>query len=125
MDYQTQQCPQPQPQPQPQAQQPMQAMPVAPVAQAPAATKPRSAYVAALLHLIFGIFGFGYYYRGMNDKGKNCIIMLIVGIATSFLFGIGSIVITVSQIINMVEAVKLFKGSYPVDAYGRPLMQEF
>ena len=96
-----------------------------PVAQIPVTTKPRSAYIAALLHLLFGVFGFGYFYRGMNDKAKNCLIMLIVGCVGSVLFGLGAIVITACQIINIVEAVKLFKGDYPLDAYGRPLMQEF
>ncbi len=92
---------------------------------APETTKPRSAYWAALLHLVFGLFGFGYYYRGMKDKAKNCIILLIVGILTSWIFGLGGIALLIGQIINTVEAVKLFRGDYPTDAYGRPLYQEF
>ena len=93
--------------------------------QPPETTKPRSAYWAGLLHIVFGVLGLGYYYRGMNDKAKNCIIMLIVGIATSFIFGIGAIVIAVCQIINIVEGVKLFNGTITTDAYGRTLYQEF
>ena len=100
--------------------QPMQ-QPLTP----PETTKPRSAYVAALLHVLFGIFGFGYFYRGMQDKAKTCLILTIVGFAASFIFGIGMIVVTICQIINIVEAVKLFRGDYPTDAYGRPLLQEF
>ena len=93
--------------------------------QPPETTKPRSAYWAAILHLFFGTLGFGYNYRGMKDKAKNCIIMLIVGIATSWIFGLGGIVIAVCQIINIVEAVKLFNGTITADAYGRTLYQEF
>lgn len=104
----------------PQAQMPMNA---------PAAvtnvTKPRSAYWAALLHIFLGLFGFGYYYRGMNDKAKNCIIMLVVGILTSVIFGIGAVVITICEVINIVEAIKLFNGSITQDAYGRTLYMEF
>ncbi len=97
----------------------------APPVVAPKTTKPRSAYAAALLHLFFGVLGLGYYYRGMKDKAKNCWIMLIVGAATSVIFGLGAIVILVCQIINIVEAIKLFNGDYPTDAYGRELVQEF
>lgn len=131
-DYAAPQYEQPQPdyaqQPQPDYSQPYQQTVPAyapPVEQAPETTKPRSAYWAALLHLILGQLGFGYYYRGMKDKAKNCIIMLIVGICTSFIFGVGSILLLVLEIINIVEAVKLFKGDYPTDAYGRTLYQEF
>ncbi len=87
--------------------------------------KPRSAYIAGLLHLFIPLLGLGYFYRGMNDKGKNCIIMFIVGICTSWIFGIGAILLLIVEIINMVEAVKLFSGSTKFDAYGRPLMAEF
>ena len=128
MDYQNQQAPQQPPvQQQPVQQPPYQQPPYQqqPVMQAPATTKPRSAYIAALLHLFFGALGLGYYYRGIEDKAKNCWIMLIVGACTSVLFGIGAILITIVTIINMVEAVKLFAGKYPVDAYGRPLALEF
>lgn len=97
----------------------------APQMVAPKTTKPRSAYVAALLHLFFGLFGLGYYYRGMKDKARNCWIMLIVGAATSVIFGLGVIVLAVCEIINFVQAIKLFNGDYPVDAYGRELLQEF
>lgn len=96
-----------------------------PVEQAPETTKSRSAYWAAILHLLIGELGFGYYYRGMKDKAKNCIIMFIVGVCTSWIFGLGGILILVVEIINLVEAVKLFKGDYPTDAYGRTLYQEF
>lgn len=87
--------------------------------------KPRSAYVAGLLHLIFPFFGIGYYYRGMDEKGRNCWIMAIVGILTSFIFGIGSILLVIVEIINIVEAVKLFKGDITVDAKGRTLYPDF
>ncbi len=112
--------------PQQEAFPPYQPMPVyaPPVEQAPETTKPRSAYWAAILHLLIGELGFGYYYRGMKDKAKNCIIMFIVGILTSWLF-VGAVLILVVEIINIVEAVKLFKGDYPTDAYGRTLYQEF
>lgn len=102
--------------------QPQYPYPPAPVA--PPTNKPRSAYLAALLHLFFGVFGLGYYYRGMNEKGKNCWIMLIVGAVTSVI-GVGVILIAVVQIINMVEAVNLFSGKITKDAYGRDLYQEF
>ncbi len=92
---------------------------------APETTKPRSAYWAAVLHVFAGLLGFGYYYRGMKEKAKNCIICFIVGAVLSPLFGIGAIVLCVCQIINLVEAVKLFKGDYQYDAYGRTLYQEF
>lgn len=91
---------------------------------APPTNKPRSAYFAALLHLFFATLGLGYFYRGMNDKGKNCIIMLIVGAVTAFL-GVGVILIAVVEIINLVEAIKLFSGKTTKDAYGRDLYQEF
>ncbi len=93
--------------------------------QAPETTKPRSAYWAAVLHLLAGYLGLGYYYRGMKDKAKNCIILFVVGLLTSWIFGLGAIAVLVCQIINIVEAVKLFRGDYPVDAYGRTLYQEF
>ncbi len=92
---------------------------------APETNKPRSAYQAALLHIIFGVLGLGYYYRGMKDKAKTSIILFIVGLATSWIFGIGGIVILVCEILNVIEGVKLFKGDYPTDAYGRTLYQEF
>ena len=92
---------------------------------APETTKPRSAYWAAVLHLLAGYLGLGYYYRGMKDKAKNCIILFVVGLATSWIFGLGAIAVVVCQIINIVEAVKLFRGDYPTDAYGRTLYQEF
>lgn len=97
----------------------------APAEQAPETTKPRSAYMAAILHLVFPLLGLGYFYRGNKEKGKNCIIMFIVGAVTSFLFGIGAILIAIVSIINLIEGVKLFKGEYPVDSYGRKLYQEF
>lgn len=106
------------------APQPPIAPPVQPM-KAPKTTKPRSAYVAAILHILFGVFGFGYYYRGDYTKAKNCWIMLIAGAAGSALFGLGAIVILVCQIINFVEAVKLFAGKYPTDSFGRELVQEF
>lgn len=92
---------------------------------APETTKNRSAYQAALLHIVFGVFGLGYYYRGMKDKAKTSLILLVVGLATSLIFGIGSIVILVCEILNVIEGVKLFRGDYPTDAYGRTLYQEF
>lgn len=92
---------------------------------APETTKPRSAYQAALLHILLGVFGLGYYYRGMKEKAKTCIILFIVGLATSWIFGIGGIVILVCEILNVIEGIKLFKGDYPTDAYGRTLYQEF
>ncbi len=104
--------------------QPPLTPPIQPV-RAPKTTKPRSAYVAAILHILFGVFGLGYYYRGEKEKAKNCWIMLIAGAAGSLVFGLGTIVILVCQIINFVEGVKLFAGEYPVDAYGRELVQEF
>lgn len=104
--------------------QPPLTPPIQPV-RAPKTTKPRSAYVAAILHILFGVFGLGYYYRGEKEKAKNCWIMLIAGVAGSLVFGLGAIVILVCQIINFVEGVKLFAGEYPVDAYGRELVQEF
>lgn len=104
--------------------QPPLTPPIQPV-RAPKTTKPRSAYVAAILHILFGVFGLGYYYRGEKEKAKNCWIMLIAGAAGSLVFGLGAIVILVCQIINFVEGVKLFAGEYPVDAYGRELVQEF
>lgn len=97
--------------------------PPAPVA--PETNKPRSAYQAALLHLIAGVLGLGYYYRGMQEKAKNCIIMLIVGAVLTPVFGLGAIVIAVCEILNVIEAVKLFKGDITTDAYGRTLYQEF
>lgn len=105
--------------------QPPIAPPIQPVARAPKTTKPRSAYVAAILHIIFGVFGFGYYYRGDYEKAKNCWIMLIAGAAGMIICGLGTIVILVCQIINIVEAIKLFAGKYPVDSFGRELVQEF
>ncbi len=104
--------------------QPPLTPPIQPV-RAPKSTKPRSAYVAAILHILFGVLGLGYYYRGEKEKAKNCWIMLIAGAAGSLVFGLGAIVILVCQIINFVEGVKLFAGEYPVDAYGRELVQEF
>ena len=52
------------------------------------------------------------------------IILLIVGVLTSW-FGVGAIVLLVCQILNLIEAVKLFKGDITTDAYGRTLYQEF
>lgn len=94
------------------------------VPQPPETTKPRSAYIAALLHLFCPLFGLGYFYRGDKNRGKNCIIMLIVGAVTSFI-GIGALLIAITEIINIVECVKLFKGEYALDSYGRKLYQEF
>lgn len=94
------------------------------VEQPPETTKPRSAYIAALLHLFSPLLGLGYFYRGDKNKGKNCIIMLIVGAVTSFI-GVGAILIAITAIINLVECIKLFKGEYTVDSYGRKLYQEF
>ena len=91
----------------------------------PETTKNRSAYIAALLHIVFGTLGLGYYYRGMKDKAEQMWICLIVGTVTSCLFGLGMIIISVCQIINIVEAIKLFKGDIQTDAYGRKLYLEF
>lgn len=87
--------------------------------------KPRSAYIAAILHLLFPMFGLGYYYRGIDEKGRNCWIMFIVGVLTSFIFGIGAIVLLVAEILNIIEAIKLFKGDITTDVYGRTLYPEF
>lgn len=87
--------------------------------------KPRSAYIAAILHLLFPMFGLGYYYRGIDEKGRNCWIMFIVGVLTSFIFGIGTIVLLIAEILNIIEAIKLFKGDITTDAYGRTLYPEF
>lgn len=102
-------------------QQPIYA-PMPPVP--PRTTKPRSAYAAGLLHLFLGMLGFGYSYRGMEDKARNCWIMLLVGVLTSFIF-VGVILLAVVQIINIVEAIKCFAGKVTVDAYGREMLQEF
>lgn len=107
------------------APQPPIAPPMQPVARAPKTTKPRSAYVAAILHILFGLVGFGYYYRGDYEKAKNCWIMFIAGAAGILVCGLGTIVLLVCIIINIVEAVKLFEGKYPVDSFGRELVQEF
>ncbi len=114
----------PQPQQAPPYAPPVGAAPMVAPAVAPETTKPRSAYWAAILHLVLGQFGFGYNYRGMHDKAKKCLIMFIVGVFTSWL-GVGAILIAVVEILNLIEAIKLFMGLYPVDEYGRTLYQEF
>lgn len=103
---------------------------------------PRSAYIAALLHIFFPILGFGFFYRAENAKGHFCFRLGLLGLIvvafgfclnvvsananiSIFFILIGALLVVAIWIWNLFEAVKLFSGESTEDQKGRTLHQDF
>lgn len=83
--------------------------------QSPVAKEPKSRLVAAILGLVFGVFGIHNYYLGYKSKA---IAQLLLGTLGIILCGLGPII---SLIWAFVEAISLLSGSINEDGYGKPL----
>lgn len=82
----------------------------------PAPRPQRSAYVAAFLAIILGMFGVHNFYL---DRKSKAIVQLIIGACGAFLtFGIATAAMEVWAVI---DAVKLLKGEINTDGTGAPI----
>ena len=85
----------------------------APAANAPEYTpapKPqRSAYVAAFLALIFGVYGLHDFYLDRKNKGLLKLLLTLLGC------GVG---VFVSLVLSIIDAIKILKGEINTDGNG-------
>ena len=74
---------------------------------APAATPAgeKNKVVAGVLAILFGALGAHKFYLGYSGQGALMLVLFILGIALTFVFGIGLIVLLVLGIIAFVEGI--------------------
>lgn len=99
---------------QPYTQQPYNTAP--PMYTAPVGYPQKSRIAAALLAILFGVFGVHNYYLGNTGRGTAQLLLGTLGIA---LCGIGPIV---SAIWSLVEGIQLLKDTVPADGHGIPFI---
>lgn len=75
----------------------------------PAPKPQKSAYVAAFLALLFGVYGLHDFYLDRKNKGLVKLLVSLLGC------GVGIIVI---QIISIIDAIKILKGEINTDGNG-------
>ncbi|MFT3717033.1 MAG: NINE protein [Gordonia sp. (in: high G+C Gram-positive bacteria)] len=75
---------------------------------------------AGLLQLLLGGFGVGRFYLGYSGIGAAQLCLTLLGWLTSWIFGIGLILVVGVGIWALVDAIMMFTGKVP-DAQGRPL----
>lgn len=95
-------------------QQPYNAVP--PMYAAPIGYPQKSRIAAALLGILFGVFGVHNFYLGNTGRGTAQLLLGTLGLG---LCGIGPIV---SAIWGFVEGIRLLKDTVPTDGHGIPFI---
>lgn len=88
-----------------------------------AGTAPKSKVIAALLAWFLGTLGIHNFYLGNNGRGGLQLGLTVLGWLTSWIFGLGFILIAVVGIWAIVEFVMILIGSgkFATDSRGVPL----
>jgi TM2 domain-containing membrane protein YozV len=81
---------------------------------------PKSAVAAGLLQLFFGWFGIGRFYIGSTAIAAIQLVLGLIGIITSPIFGLGLVILVPLSIWTFIDAIIMFAGGV-TDSEGRKL----